>query len=126
MQPMGYGYGAMGPQGPYGNGGPMGDGAPPPQCGGPGAYGGMGGPMGYGPPGPPGAQHKAGTVRMRGLPFRSTVDDIFRFFQGFQVMPGGIVIGQRDGRASGEAWVTFSSPAEAQRAMSKNNTHLGS
>ena len=38
----------------------------------------------------------------------------------------GIVLGQRDGRATGEAWVTFTSPAEAQRAMSKNNTHLGS
>jgi len=36
------------------------------------------------------------------------------------------VLGQRDGRATGEAWVTFTSPAEAQRAMSKNNTHLGS
>ena len=56
----------------------------------------------------------------------SQVDDIFRFFNGFQVVPGGIVIGQRDGRASGEAWVTFASPAEAQRALSKNNANLGS
>ena len=31
-----------------------------------------------------------------------------------------------DGRASGEAWVTFANPAEAQRAMAKNNTHMGS
>ena len=28
--------------------------------------------------------------------------------------------------ASGEAWVTFANPAEAQRAMAKNNTHMGS
>ena len=73
------------------------------------------------------AMGKAGTLRMRGPPFRSTVDDIFRFFTGFQIMPGGIVIGQRDGRASGEAWVTFTSPTEAQRAMQNmNHKNMGS
>ena len=66
------------------------------------------------------------TLRMRGVPFRATIDDIVRFFGGFQTVPGGVIIGQRDGRASGEAWVTFANPAEAQRAMAKNNTHMGS
>lgn len=106
----------------------------PPACGGPGAYGGYAqqtggyppGPGGPPPPGPPGGGKSPGTIRMRGLPFRSTVDDVFRFFQGLQIPPGGIVLGQRDGRATGEAWVTFASPAEAQRAMQKNNTHMGS
>ena len=34
-----------------------------------------------------GASHKSnpGTLRMRGIPFRSTVDDVLRFFAGFQV-----------------------------------------
>lgn len=116
MQPgMGAGayagmYGAM--QGaPYGSPGFLGG----PTCGAPGAYGAMpqqlvgGMPAGMQAGGVPGAAgqapmggSKAGTLRMRGLPFRSTVDDIFRFFTGFQIMPGGIVIGQRDGRASGE------------------------
>ena len=49
------------------------------------------------------------------------------FFHGLQISGSdGIVLGQRDGRPTGEAWVTFTSTAEAQRAMSKNNTYLGS
>lgn len=62
---------------------------------------------------------------MRGIPFRSTVDDVVRFFAGFQIMPGGVVLGQRDGRATGDCYVTFTSPAEAQRAMVMNNKHMG-
>merc|ERR1719310_794123 len=122
--PMGMGgpYGMYPAQPTYAAQGAMGGYGAPPACGGPGAYG-MQQPM-Y-PSGPQGGHSKPGTTRMRGLPFRSTVDDVFRFFQGHQITPGGIVLGQRDGRASGEAWVTFASPAEAQRAMSKNNTHMG-
>jgi hypothetical protein len=67
-----------------------------------------------------------GTLRMRGLPYRATQEDVLRFFTGFQVMQGGVVMGQRDGRASGECWVTFSNPQEAARAMVMNNKHLGS
>mmetsp|Transcript_41086 Transcript_41086/g.133708 ORF Transcript_41086/g.133708 Transcript_41086/m.133708 type:complete len:731 (-) Transcript_41086:64-2256(-) len=89
-----------------------------------GAGGDMGG-MPGGMPGHPGGG-KAGTLRMRGLPFRATVDDVYRFFNGFHVLPGGIVLGQRDGRPSGEAWVTFSSPAEAQRALGMNHKNMGS
>ena len=74
---------------------------------------------------PTGGGGKAGTLRMRGIPFRSSADDVFRFFAGFQVMPGGVMLGIRDGRSTGEAWVTFTSPAEAQRAMVMNNKHLG-
>ena len=66
-----------------------------------------------------------GTLRMRGIPFRSTVDDVLRFFAGFQVMPGGVVLGQRDGRATGDCFVTFTSAAEAQRALVMNNKHMG-
>jgi len=127
QQPYGM-YGAMQP-GPYGQ--------PPGYMGGPGCgapgYGGiqqamqsmpagaMQGAPGGGPPG------KAGTLRMRGIPFRVTVDEIFRFFAGFHIVPGGIVLGQRDGRPSGEAWVTFASPPEAQRALlGLNHKNLGS
>lgn len=66
-----------------------------------------------------------GTLRMRGIPFRSTVEDVVRFFQGFQIATNGVVLGQRDGRATGDCFVTFVSPAEAQRAMVMNNKHMG-
>ena len=39
-------------------------------------------------------------------------------------MPGGVVLGQRDGRATGDCYVTFASPSEAQRAMVMNNKHM--
>ena len=97
---------------------------------GPGAYnmqqqmvpGGMAGMQGMGMGG---QRMQPGTLRMRGIPFRSTVDDVLRFFTGFQVVPGGVVLGQRDGRATGECSVTFTTPAEAQRAMVMNNKHMG-
>eukprot|EP00310_Coccolithus_braarudii_P006538 CAMPEP_0183378550 /NCGR_PEP_ID=MMETSP0164_2-20130417/124971_1 /TAXON_ID=221442 /ORGANISM="Coccolithus pelagicus ssp braarudi, Strain PLY182g" /LENGTH=510 /DNA_ID=CAMNT_0025556117 /DNA_START=104 /DNA_END=1636 /DNA_ORIENTATION=- len=125
--PYGGMYGAMG-QSPYGQpAGFMGA----PACGGPGAYGAMPhqmpvGPAAMPPGGAAGGGAKAGTIRMRGLPFRASVDDIFRFFMGFQIIPGGIVLGQRDGRPSGEAWVTFANPGEAARAMVMNHKNMGS
>jgi hypothetical protein len=129
---MGGGYTAMGGyhMAPYQPAYQMGA----PACGGPGSFGAMapqpmpmaaaggGGAM----MGAPAGGGKPGTLRMRGLPFKSTVDDISRFFSGFQIMPGGIVLGHREGRATGEAWVTFASPAESQRAMCLNNKNLGS
>merc|ERR1719382_72347 len=121
--PYGNMYGTMG-QSPYGQpAGYMGG----PACGGPGAYGAMQHPMPVAPAGMAagGVGGKAGTLRMRGLPFRASVDDIFRFFMGFQIMPGGIVLGQRDGRPSGEAWVTFASPSEAARALGMNHKNMG-
>ena len=72
-----------------------------------------------------GGAAKGATLRMRGIPFRSTEQDVLRFFAGFQVLPGGVVIGQRDGRATGDCFVTFASPQEAQRATIMNNKHMG-
>jgi len=111
----------------------------PHACGTPGAYtnmqqhmvtpgGAMPGPGAMGPNGAMGAGGqggKPGTLRMRGIPFRSTVDDVLRFFAGFQVATGGVVLGQRDGRATGDCFVTFTTPQEAQRAMIMNNKHMG-
>jgi len=79
----------------------------------------------HGMAGVPNGGTKGSTLRMRGIPFRSTVEDVMRFFAGFQVIPGGVVIGQRDGRATGDCFVTFTSPAEAQRATIMNNKHMG-
>jgi heterogeneous nuclear ribonucleoprotein F/H len=50
------------------------------------------------------------------------------FFRGFDLLPHSVQIGMtQDGRSSGEGWVTFGSPEEAQRAIiEKNRQHLGS
>ncbi len=67
-------------------------------------------------------------VRMRGLPYTSTEDDIRAFFDGFNIAPGGIARGKdRHGRPSGEAWVTFADAADAQRAVGTlDKAHMGS
>ncbi len=67
-------------------------------------------------------------VRMRGLPYTSTEDDIRAFFAGFDIAAGGIARGKdRHGRASGEAWVTFADAADAQRAVATlDKAHMGS
>jgi RNA recognition motif-containing protein len=65
---------------------------------------------------------------MRGLPFRISNHDILDFFRGFDILPQSVQIGMTsDGRSSGEAWVSFGSSEEAQRAIiEKNRQHLGS
>mmetsp|Transcript_3819 Transcript_3819/g.9084 ORF Transcript_3819/g.9084 Transcript_3819/m.9084 type:complete len:92 (-) Transcript_3819:195-470(-) len=59
-------------------------------------------------------------VKMKGLPFRATKQDILEFFQGFNIVSHSTLLRKNaDGRASGEAYVTFASPEEATRAVSK-------
>jgi hypothetical protein len=78
-------------------------------------------------------------VRMRGLPFTASEADVISFFGAeFQGSIQGddstddssvaINFGtDRSGRASGEAWVTFSTAADAERAVQlRNRQHMGS
>ncbi|XP_076335363.1 epithelial splicing regulatory protein 1-like isoform X2 [Tachypleus tridentatus] len=67
-------------------------------------------------------------VIMRGLPFNSVVADILNFFQGFPELTSDCIQLQRntDGRPNGEALVTFSTRAEAERAIQeKNRQNIG-
>ena len=111
--PMMGAYGGGPPRGGYGGGG----------FGGGGGGGGFpgGGPFGGGGGG------RSATVKMRGLPFRLTTHDIVDFFRGFDILPHSVQLGMNpDGRQSGEAWATFGSPEEAQRAIfERNRQHLG-
>ena len=118
--PGGYGGGPGGPGGGGFGGGPAGGGWGP---GGGGGGGGGGGAGGGGFQAPPGS-----TVRMRGVPFRATVQDILTFFGGYHFIPESARIGsESSGRASGEAWVSFASAEEASRAIAdKNRQHMGS
>lgn len=66
-------------------------------------------------------------IKMRGLPFSASVLDILGFFQGYNVVDNGvhIVVGPGE-RPTGEAYVEFATPEDAQRAMEKHRQHMGS
>lgn len=64
----------------------------------------------------------AGYVRLRGIPFSATREDILHFFDGLGPLPEGVVIGTtREGRLSGEAFVQFPSVAIAKEAIEQRN-----
>ncbi|EXC22891.1 Heterogeneous nuclear ribonucleoprotein F [Morus notabilis] len=66
-------------------------------------------------------------LKMRGLPFSVTKSDITEFFAEFKLIEERIHIACRpDGKATGEAFVEFSSAEEAKKAMSKDKMTIGS
>uniref|UniRef100_A0A7S4KU19 RRM domain-containing protein n=1 Tax=Guillardia theta TaxID=55529 RepID=A0A7S4KU19_GUITH len=69
-----------------------------------------------------GMPSNAGCVKIRGLPYRATVNDIADFFNGFAFNRETIQISMGyDGRSTGEGWITFDTPEEASRAVSMRN-----
>nr|XP_040052137.1 G-rich sequence factor 1 [Gasterosteus aculeatus aculeatus] len=75
------------------------------------------------------AQAPAGSeavVRIRGLPYSSTKDDIVQFFSGLDIAEDGItVVTDRKGRNSGEAFVQFSSQQAADEALQRDREVIG-
>lgn len=68
-----------------------------------------------------------GFLRMRGLPFSSTKEDIFNFFKSYNPILDSIVLTYRsDGRATGEAYIGFESPEDSKRAMELHRKSMGS
>lgn len=66
-------------------------------------------------------------IKMRGLPFSASMYDILEFFKGYNVVENGVhvVVGPGE-RPTGEAYVEFATPEDAQRAMEKHRQHIGS
>jgi len=63
-------------------------------------------------------------VRIRGLPFEATMEDVIMFFQGLVVLD--VVLAVRgDGRGSGEAFVVFSNPMDCQMALQRDRQNMG-
>lgn len=55
------------------------------------------------------------TIKMRGLPFRASTEEVVSFFKGFHVLPDSLHLGVDNlGRPSGEGWITFTSQEEAK------------
>eukprot|EP00546_Thalassionema_frauenfeldii_P012256 CAMPEP_0178920474 /NCGR_PEP_ID=MMETSP0786-20121207/15026_1 /TAXON_ID=186022 /ORGANISM="Thalassionema frauenfeldii, Strain CCMP 1798" /LENGTH=294 /DNA_ID=CAMNT_0020594547 /DNA_START=1185 /DNA_END=2069 /DNA_ORIENTATION=- len=68
-----------------------------------------------------------GFLRMRGLPFSSTKEEITKFFEGHKIIPETVVLTYRgDGRATGEGYVGFESPEDAKAAMALHRNTMGS
>lgn len=68
-------------------------------------------------------------VKLRGLPWSATTDDILRFFKNCKVLNGKLGIhmtSSREGRPSGEAFVEFESDEDMNTALRKDRDNIGS
>lgn len=67
-----------------------------------------------------------GVLRLRGLPFSATKEDIINFFKDFALSEDKVhLIANSEGRPAGEAFVEFASPEDSKTAMSKDRMTLG-
>ena len=67
-----------------------------------------------------------GYLRMRGLPFTSTKEEINVFFKDYNPIESSISLTYRsDGRATGEGYIAFNSPDDAKSAMSLHRNTMG-
>lgn len=72
------------------------------------------------------AEH-TGVLRLRGLPFSASKDDIMEFFSDFDLSEDSIhIIMNSEGRPSGEAYVEFENAEDSKAAMAKDRMTLGS
>lgn len=61
-------------------------------------------------------------VRLRGLPYNATKDDVTRFFNGLKIAQNGIHISSS--KSVGEAFVAFMNMDTAQRALNSNRMQM--
>ncbi|XP_045387605.1 heterogeneous nuclear ribonucleoprotein F-like [Lemur catta] len=67
-----------------------------------------------------------GFVRLRGLPFGCTEEEIVQFFSGLEIVPNGITLPvDPDGKITGEAFVQFASQELAEKALGKHKERIG-
>lgn len=67
-------------------------------------------------------------VKLRGLPWSATVEEVLKFFHDCKVSGGksGIhMTTSREGRPSGEAFVEFEDEDDLQKACQKDREHMG-
>ncbi|KOB67995.1 putative Heterogeneous nuclear ribonucleoprotein H, partial [Operophtera brumata] len=67
-----------------------------------------------------------GIVKLRGLPFGCSKEEIVTFFDGITVSPDGVhLLTDSSGRASGEAFVHFNDKGSAQEALTRDREKIG-
>ncbi|MGH0117379.1 UNVERIFIED_CONTAM: hypothetical protein FKN15_033474 [Acipenser sinensis] len=65
-------------------------------------------------------------VRLRGLPFGCSKEEIVQFFSGLKIVPNGITLPvDYQGRSTGEAFVQFASKEIAEKALGKHKERIG-
>lgn len=65
-------------------------------------------------------------LKMRGLPYSATIEDIIKFFVEYELTEENVHIGYRsDGKATGEAFVEFPTAEVAKTAMCKDKMTIG-
>lgn len=68
---------------------------------------------------PRGHESDGRLLKLRGLPFQATVDDVVNFCMGYDVVADDVMIGMKGSRPSGDAFVTFQDAETADRAMNE-------
>eukprot|EP00743_Colponemidia_sp_Colp-15_P002917 GILK01003156.1.p1 GENE.GILK01003156.1~~GILK01003156.1.p1 ORF type:complete len:464 (-),score=39.76 GILK01003156.1:338-1729(-) len=67
-----------------------------------------------------------GVLRLRGMPFSASTQDIIAFFDGFRILPHAVqILTHFNGKPRGEAFAVFESKEEAKRALTKQNAVMG-
>uniref|UniRef100_A0A4W3HD68 Heteroous nuclear ribonucleoprotein H1 n=1 Tax=Callorhinchus milii TaxID=7868 RepID=A0A4W3HD68_CALMI len=67
-----------------------------------------------------------GCVRLRGLPFGCSKEEILQFFSGLEIVPNGITLPvDFQGRSTGEAFVQFATQEIAEKALKKHKERIG-
>ncbi|XP_061882064.1 heterogeneous nuclear ribonucleoprotein H3 isoform X1 [Entelurus aequoreus] len=65
-------------------------------------------------------------LRLRGLPFGCSKEEIVQFFSGLRIVPNGITLPvDYQGRSTGEAFVQFASKEIAEKARGKHKERIG-
>lgn len=62
-------------------------------------------------------------VRLRGLPFNCTDIDVFKFFAGLDIVD--VLLVNKNGRFSGEAFVLFAGPIQVEFALQRDRQNMG-
>ncbi|XP_068176639.1 heterogeneous nuclear ribonucleoprotein H3 [Antennarius striatus] len=65
-------------------------------------------------------------LRLRGLPYGCSKEEIVQFFSGLRIVPNGITLPvDYQGRSTGEAFVQFASKEIAEKALGKHKERIG-
>mmetsp|Transcript_21238 Transcript_21238/g.36513 ORF Transcript_21238/g.36513 Transcript_21238/m.36513 type:complete len:357 (+) Transcript_21238:294-1364(+) len=68
-----------------------------------------------------------GFIRMRGLPYQATKQDVLDFFKDYKPIESSVLLTYRpDGRSSGEGYVAFDDASDAKAAMTMHRSTIGS